>query len=45
VLQMARELGLELPASAAAADVLTRLQERGGARSDSAAVITVLDKP
>jgi 2-hydroxy-3-oxopropionate reductase len=45
VLQMARELGLELPASAAAADVLTRLQERGGAKDDSAAIITILDKP
>ena len=43
VLDLARGLGLELPASAAAAAVLDRLQERGGARRDSAAVITVLE--
>jgi len=43
VLDLARGFGIELPASAAAAAVLDRLQERGGARRDSAAVITVLD--
>jgi 2-hydroxy-3-oxopropionate reductase len=45
VLQMARRFGIELPASAAAAKVLTELQNRGGARSDTAAVFSVLDKP
>jgi 2-hydroxy-3-oxopropionate reductase len=44
VLDLARAFGIELPASAAAAAVLDRLQERGGARQDSAAVITVLDQ-
>ncbi len=44
VLDLARSLGIELPASAAAADVLARLQERGGARQDSAAVFRVLDE-
>lgn len=43
VLQMAREMGISLPASAAAAGVLDTLQERGGARQDSAAIITVLE--
>lgn len=43
VLAMARALGIQLPASAAAAKVLTELQDRGGARSDTAAVFTVLD--
>jgi len=43
VLDLARGFGIELPASAAAAAVLDRLQERGGARRDSAAVITVLE--
>ena len=42
VLDLARSLGIELPASAAAADVLERLQQRGGARQDSAAVFSVL---
>ena len=45
VLDMARELGIELPASAAAAKVLTALQDRGGARQDSAAIFTVLADP
>ena len=45
VLAMARALGVELPASAAAAKVLTELQNRGGAKQDSAAVFTVLDNP
>jgi len=44
VLEMARELGISLPASAAAAVVLAKLQERGGAKKDSAAVITILDE-
>jgi 2-hydroxy-3-oxopropionate reductase len=43
VLDLARAFGIELPASAAAADVLDRLQERGGARQDSAAVFNVLE--
>ena len=43
VLDLARTFGIELPASAAAADVLDRLQQRGGARQDSAAVFSVLD--
>jgi 3-hydroxyisobutyrate dehydrogenase-like beta-hydroxyacid dehydrogenase len=42
VLDMARALGLDLPASAAAARVLAALQERGGARRDSAAMFEVL---
>lgn len=45
VLAMARGLGIELPASAAAATVLTELQARGGGKSDTAAVFTVLDHP
>ena len=40
VLAMARALGIELPASAAAAQVLTELQKRGGAKRDTAAVFT-----
>ena len=43
VLQMAQELGIALPASAAAAETLTRLQQQGGARRDSAAIISILD--
>jgi 3-hydroxyisobutyrate dehydrogenase-like beta-hydroxyacid dehydrogenase len=42
VLELARTLGIELPASMAAADVLARLQQRGGARQDSAAIFSVL---
>jgi 3-hydroxyisobutyrate dehydrogenase-like beta-hydroxyacid dehydrogenase len=42
VLDMARALGLQLPASRAAAQVLTSLQERGGSSRDSAAVFEVL---
>ena len=45
VLDLARTFGITLPASAAAADVLDRLQERGGAHQDSAAVFSVLDSP
>ena len=43
VLDLARAFGITLPASAAAADVLDTLQQRGGARQDSAAVFGVLD--
>lgn len=42
-LEMARELGVALPASALAADLLTQLQERGGAKKDSAAIFTILE--
>lgn len=45
VLAMARGLGIELPASAAAARVLSELQSRGGAKKDTAAVFTVLANP
>jgi 2-hydroxy-3-oxopropionate reductase len=43
VLDLARALGLELPASAAAADALDRLQQRGGGRQDAAAIFNVLN--
>ena len=43
VLDLARSFGITLPASAAAADVLDQLQQRGGARQDSAAVFSVLE--
>jgi 2-hydroxy-3-oxopropionate reductase len=42
VLAMAEALGIDLPASSAAAAVLTELQKRGGAKLDSAAVFSVL---
>jgi 2-hydroxy-3-oxopropionate reductase len=42
--EMARALGIDLPASGAAADVLDTLQQRGGARQDSAAIFAVLDR-
>jgi 2-hydroxy-3-oxopropionate reductase len=45
VLELAASLGLRLPASAAAADVLAALQKRGGAKQDSAAIFTVLNEP
>lgn len=45
VLAMARALGIELPASSAAAKVLTELQNRGGAKSDTAAIFSVLANP
>ena len=45
VLDLARELGIELPASRIAADLLAGLQERGGATQDSAAIFTVLGEP
>lgn len=44
VLDLARELGITLPASALAADMLTRLQDVGGARQDSAAVLSILEQ-
>jgi 2-hydroxy-3-oxopropionate reductase len=43
ILELARQFGIALPASAAAADVLDRLQQRGGAHQDSAAIFSVLD--
>ena len=43
VLDLARTFGIELPAAAAAAGVLDRLQKRGGARQDSAAIFNVLN--
>jgi 3-hydroxyisobutyrate dehydrogenase-like beta-hydroxyacid dehydrogenase len=43
VLALAGRLGIELPASSAAADVLKTLQDRGGAKMDSAAIFTVLE--
>lgn len=43
VLELARELGITLPASALAADMLTRLQEAGGAKKDSAAVFEIIE--
>jgi 2-hydroxy-3-oxopropionate reductase len=42
VLELARELGIELPATTLAGDLLRRLQEAGGGALDSAAVITML---
>ena len=44
VLDLARAFGIELPGSAAAAEVLDRLQQSGGARLDSAAIYEVLDR-
>jgi 2-hydroxy-3-oxopropionate reductase len=44
VLELARALGIDLPASAAAAEVLAKLQQRGGAKRDSAAVFEVLNE-
>jgi 2-hydroxy-3-oxopropionate reductase len=43
-LELARELGIELPASTLAAELLALLQARGGEHLDSAAVFTLLDK-
>jgi 3-hydroxyisobutyrate dehydrogenase-like beta-hydroxyacid dehydrogenase len=45
VLTMARALGIELPASSAAAQVLAELQNRGGAKQDTAAVFNVIANP
>jgi 2-hydroxy-3-oxopropionate reductase len=44
ILGMARALGIELPASSAAAEVLAELQDRGGARRDTAAIFEILDR-
>lgn len=44
VLDLARELGLTLPASEVAAEALAQLQQAGGAKQDSAAVLTVLER-
>jgi 3-hydroxyisobutyrate dehydrogenase-like beta-hydroxyacid dehydrogenase len=44
VLALAQSLGIRLPASAAAADVLADLQRRGGAKQDSAAIFKVLSE-
>jgi 2-hydroxy-3-oxopropionate reductase len=43
-LDMARDLGLQLSASALAADVLTKLQHAGGGGLDSAAVFSILEQ-
>ena len=43
VLDLARTFGIELPASTAAAAILDGLQQRGGARQDSAAIFDVLN--
>ena len=43
VLDLARDAGLDLPASAAAASTLRALQQAGGATDDTAAVIRVLE--
>lgn len=45
VLQMAQALGVSLPGTAAAAQVFDLLQDRGGARHDSAAIFDVLGNP
>lgn len=44
-LEMAKALGIVLPASALAADVLTKLQAAGGSKKDSAAVFEILAGP
>ena len=43
VLDMASALGIDLPASSAAARVLAKLQQQGGAGLDTAAIFDVLD--
>ena len=43
VLDLAKSLGIDLPASSAAATVLRELQQRGGAKRDSAAIFEILD--
>jgi 2-hydroxy-3-oxopropionate reductase len=45
VLEMALALGICLPVSTAAAEVFDKLQARGGARHDSAAIFDVLFNP
>lgn len=44
VLELAEELGLTLPASMLAADLLSDLQNAGGAKQDSAAIFTVIER-
>ena len=44
VLEIAKTLGVSLPASALAAALLAKLQEAGGAKLDSAAVFTILER-
>jgi 2-hydroxy-3-oxopropionate reductase len=44
VLELARALGIRLPASTVAAELLTKLQDAGGAKKDSAAVLTILEQ-
>ena len=43
-LEWAHELGVHLPASALAAEMMSELQDAGGARLDSAAVFTILER-
>jgi 2-hydroxy-3-oxopropionate reductase len=43
-LELGRQSQLELPATTLAHDILSKLQDRGGARLDSAAVIAVLER-
>ena len=43
-LDLGRDLGVSLPATALAADALTKLQEAGGGNLDSAAVFTVIQR-
>jgi 2-hydroxy-3-oxopropionate reductase len=43
-LEWARELGVRLPASSLASQMMTELQDAGGARRDSAAVFTILEQ-
>jgi 3-hydroxyisobutyrate dehydrogenase-like beta-hydroxyacid dehydrogenase len=43
-LEVAKELGIDLPGTSAAAALLTQLQQAGGAKQDSAAVLTVLER-
>ncbi len=45
VLELARALGLSLPATAASAAVFDTLQDRGGAKWDSAAIFDILANP
>lgn len=44
VLALAKELGIQLPASQAASEVMAKLQEAGSGKEDSAAVLTMLER-
>lgn len=44
-LELGRSFNLDLPATSLAYDVLSKLQDGDGARLDSAAVITILERP